>query len=79
MLRAYKVVGFAVNIAARLQAEALPGSILCGYRTYALVQDRVRSRAREPLVLKGAARPTDAWELLDLVEAASPDRGPPPS
>lgn len=78
VLRAYKVVGFAVNIAARLQAEAPPGSMLCGYRTYAMVQDRVRSRAMEPLVLKGAVRPIEAWELLDLVEsAASPDRGVP--
>jgi adenylate cyclase len=65
-LRAYKVVGFAVNMAARLQTEATPGSILCGYRTYALVRDRVRAVEREPLKLKGAARPVEAWEILDL-------------
>ena len=65
-LRAYKVVGFAVNMAARLQTEATPGSILCGYRTYALVRGRVRAVEREPLKLKGAARPVEAWEILDL-------------
>jgi adenylate cyclase len=66
VLRAYKVVGFAVNVAARLQTEAAPGTILCGYRTYALVRDRVRAVQREPLTIKGAARPVEAWEILDL-------------
>jgi class 3 adenylate cyclase len=66
VLRAYKVVGFAVNIAARLQTEAAPGTILCGYRTYALVRDRVQAVQREPLTIKGAARPVEAWEILDL-------------
>jgi adenylate cyclase len=68
-LRAYKIVGFAVNMAARLQVEAAPGTILCGYRTYALVHDRVRAERREPLMVKGAARPVEAWEILDRVGA----------
>jgi adenylate cyclase len=68
VLRAYKVVGFAVNVAARLQTEAQPGAILCGYRTYAHVKDRVKAEAREPLSVKGAARPVEAWEILDLAE-----------
>jgi adenylate cyclase len=70
VMRAYKAVGFAVNIASRLQTEADPGSILCGFRTYALVEDRVRAVRREPLVVKGAARPIEAWEILDLHEHA---------
>ena len=68
VLRAYKAVGFAVNVAARLQSEAEPGVILAGFRTYALVKDRVRAEQREPLVLKGAARPVEAWEILGLVD-----------
>ncbi len=67
ILRAYKAVGFAVNVAARLQTEAEPGTVLVGFRTYALVRDRVRAEQREPLVLKGAARPVEAWEILDLL------------
>ena len=35
VLRAYTAVGFGVNVAARLQTSADPGSILCGFRTYA--------------------------------------------
>ena len=67
ILRAYKAVGFAVNVAARLQSEAEPGTVLVGFRTYALVRDRVRAEQREPLMLKGAARPVEAWEILDLI------------
>lgn len=67
ILRAYKAVGFAVNVAARLQSEAEPGAVLVGFRTYALVKDRVRARQQEPLTLKGAARPVEAWEILGLV------------
>jgi adenylate cyclase len=55
-----------VNVAARLQTEAQPGTILCGYRTYAHVKDRVRAQAREPLDVKGAARPVEAWEIVQL-------------
>ena len=70
VLRAYKAVGFAVNVAARLQSEAEPGTVLAGFRTYALVKDRVRAEQREPLLLKGAARPVEAWEILGLVDAS---------
>jgi adenylate cyclase len=68
ILRAYKAVGFAVNIAARLQTEAEPGTVLVGFRTYALVKDRVRAKLRDPLNLKGAARPVEAWEILALAD-----------
>ncbi|MGH2687157.1 MAG: adenylate/guanylate cyclase domain-containing protein, partial [Actinomycetota bacterium] len=67
IMRAYKAVGFPVNVAARLQTEAEPGTVLCGFRTYALVKDRVRAVARDPLTLKGAARPVEAWQLLELL------------
>jgi adenylate cyclase len=69
LMRAYKAIGFTVNIASRLQSEADPGSILCGFRTYALAEDAVRAVRREPLTLKGAARPVEAWEIVELVEA----------
>jgi class 3 adenylate cyclase len=75
ILRAYKAVGFAVNVAARLQTEAEPGTVLCGFRTYALVKGRVRAEAREPLKVKGAARPVEAWHILELLDerASGPD------
>jgi adenylate cyclase len=66
VMRAYKAVGFLVNVAARLQTAADPGGILCGFRTYALVKDRVRAEPKEPLKVKGAVRPVEAWEILEL-------------
>jgi PAS domain S-box-containing protein len=69
VMRAYKAVGFPVNVAARLQAAAEPDSILCGFRTYALVESRVEGEAREPLTVKGAARPVEAWSIVGLAEA----------
>lgn len=66
VMRAYKAIGFTVNIAARLQTAADPGSILCGFRTYALVEDVVGAARREPLTVRGASRPIDAWEILEL-------------
>jgi adenylate cyclase len=77
VMRAYKAVGFAVNIASRLQAAADPSSILCGFRTYALVQDRVRALPRDPLVVKGTTRPVEVWEIVDLVADDRDDAQPP--
>ena len=68
VLRAYMAVGFAVNVAARLQTAADPGSILCGFRTYALVKERVKAEERGALTVKGAARPVEAWEIVGLAD-----------
>jgi class 3 adenylate cyclase len=77
VMRAYKAVGFAVNVAARLQSEAEPGTVLAGFRTYALVKDRVVAEQREPLTLKGATRPVEAWEIIGLLDGSG-DEEPPP-
>ncbi len=66
VMSAYMAVGFAVNVAARLQTAADPGSILCGFRTYALVKERVKAEERGALTVKGAARPVEAWEIVGL-------------
>jgi class 3 adenylate cyclase len=72
LLRAYKAVGHAVNIGSRLQTAAAAGSILCGFRTYALVRDRVNAVQREALTVKGSARPVEAWEIVDLAVSGAP-------
>jgi len=68
VMRAYKAVGFAINVASRLQSAGHPGSILCGFRTYALIKDRVSAKAREPIAVKGASRPVEAWEIIDVAD-----------
>ena len=68
VMRAYTAVGFAVNVAARLQTAAQPGTTLCGFRTFALVKDKVKAEERGELSVKGARRPVEAWEIMGLTE-----------
>jgi signal transduction histidine kinase/class 3 adenylate cyclase len=66
--RSYTAIGAPVNIAARLQAEAPPGGILCGFSTFAAIQDRVHAKAHGSLSLRGVGHPVEAYEILGLVE-----------
>jgi class 3 adenylate cyclase len=52
----YTIIGAEANLAARLQSIAEAGGIVISYETYALVQDRVRARPLEPIILKGISR-----------------------
>jgi class 3 adenylate cyclase/tetratricopeptide (TPR) repeat protein len=56
----YTVIGDAVNVAARLQTAAEPGSILAGEGACARVGSAFRLERVEPLTLKGRARPVAA-------------------
>lgn len=61
----YTVIGDSVNVAARLQAAARPGSVTVGERTYRATRDAIEYKALEqPLELKGKAQPVYAWEAL---------------
>jgi adenylate cyclase len=71
VLRAYTAIGFPVNMAARLQNEAAPGAVVVGFRTYALVKDRVKAEPLGELALKGAARPVEAFHLVELLDAGT--------
>jgi class 3 adenylate cyclase len=55
--------GDAVNVAARLEQAAEPGTILIGEETLRLVRDAVEADAVEPLALKGKASPVAAFRL----------------
>jgi len=59
----YTALGDAVNVAARLQAEAAPNTVLIGPTTYAFVSHSVNATPRGPLVLKGKANPIRAYEV----------------
>lgn len=70
----YTVIGDSVNVAARLQAAARPGSVTVGEPTYRATRDAIDYRPlEEPLELKGKAEPVLAWEALaaDGQEAVS--------
>jgi ABC-type oligopeptide transport system substrate-binding subunit/class 3 adenylate cyclase len=60
----YGAVGDAVNVAARLQAEAAPGAVLAGAETARLVAGLFRLGEPRPLELKGKAEPVVAVEVV---------------
>lgn len=70
--RTYTAVGLPVNVAARLQSEAAPDTILCGLTVHALVAERVRSVSRPPMTLRGSRRPIEAFEILGLSSHEAP-------
>ena len=61
------VTGDAVNVAARLEQAATAGETLLGEGTERLVRTAARTKAVEPLELKGKARPVPAFRLVELL------------
>ena len=60
----YTVTGDTVNVAARLQSAARPGSVTVGERTMRATVAAVRYEVLDPLELKGKAEPVPAWEAV---------------
>jgi class 3 adenylate cyclase/predicted ATPase len=58
----YTVIGGAVNVAARLQAAARPGTVTVGERTFRGTRGSIGYSQLDPLTLKGKAEPVPAWE-----------------
>ncbi len=58
------VTGEAVNIAARLQAEAKPGMVVVGERTYRDTRHIFELGSLGSLDLKGVDRPVTAWHVV---------------
>ena len=58
--------GDAVNVAARLEKAAAPGTVLLGSETARLVRSAVELLSVEPLDLKGKAEPVPAYRLLEV-------------
>jgi class 3 adenylate cyclase/CheY-like chemotaxis protein len=61
----YGAIGTVTNLAARLCGEARPGQILVSQRMLATVEDLVTAEPIGNLVLKGFARPVEAFNLLE--------------
>ncbi len=65
------VSGDAVNVAARLEQAAQPGSILVDEPTYELVKDAAAAEPVEALRLKGKAEPVRAFRLVTVAPAVA--------
>jgi class 3 adenylate cyclase len=73
----YTVVGDTVNVAARLQSAARPGSVTVGERTMRASGGAVRYDRLEPLELKGKSEPVPAWEAVAVRARQAVGRGAP--
>jgi class 3 adenylate cyclase len=69
----YTIIGNEVNLAARLQAAAEPGSILLSHETNALVDGLILTEEQPPITVKGFPKPISGYKLVgtyeDLVKA----------
>jgi class 3 adenylate cyclase/tetratricopeptide (TPR) repeat protein len=63
----YTVIGDPVNVAARLQTAAVPGTVIVGETTHRLTQAAIEYVALDPLELKGKSEPVPAWEAVRAV------------
>jgi class 3 adenylate cyclase/tetratricopeptide (TPR) repeat protein len=68
------VTGDTVNVAARLQAAADPGSVVVGEVTALAVADVVELERVGPLELKGKAEAVSAWRVIGLYPERSRER-----
>jgi predicted ATPase/class 3 adenylate cyclase len=71
----YTVTGDTVNVAARLQSAARPGSVTVGERTMAATSQAVKYEALAPLALKGKSELVPAWEADRLIAPHPVGRG----
>jgi hypothetical protein len=64
----YTIIGGGVNLAARLETAAPPGEILISYETHAHIKNHIACEAREPIPVKGIARPVSTYLVLDEID-----------
>lgn len=60
----YTIIGNQVNLAARLESNAAPGSVLIAQETYALINDQIECVEKEAINAKGFEHPVPAFQAL---------------
>ncbi|MEN8133577.1 MAG: adenylate/guanylate cyclase domain-containing protein [Pseudomonadota bacterium] len=67
----YTIIGGAVNLASRLEHEAVVGGILITSDTYVLVKDEIKCTAMGNVDVRGMAYPVETYKVIDLIESLS--------
>lgn len=70
----YGALGSVTNLAARLSDEAAAGQILLSQRAFAALEGRIEARPVAEQLLKGFARPVNAYELVSVDPVSSTAR-----
>ena len=67
-MRSFNVMGDAVNVAARLEGIAVPGTVVIGEATYAAIADLADVEPLGDLELKGKEVPVRAYRLVSIAD-----------
>ena len=62
----YTIIGGAVDLASRIEHEALPGSVLISYETFAHVKDAIQCEERGQIRVRGIAYPVATYAVVAL-------------
>lgn len=62
----YTIIGGAVNLASRLEHEAVAGTVLISFETYAQVKDEIHCEEQGAIRVKGIAYPVATYRAVDL-------------
>src|SRR5690606_37627417 len=73
----YSAIGDAINLAARMEQTAAPGTVQIAEETYRLVAEQFDVAPLGPIEVKGKSQPVAAWRVLG--RATTADRRPPRS
>ncbi len=65
----YTIIGHQVNLAARIEKAAAPGSILLSQETWALVNDFIAAEEQAPLFVKGIHAPVQTYKVTGMAAA----------
>jgi class 3 adenylate cyclase/tetratricopeptide (TPR) repeat protein len=76
-LNTYSALGDTLNVAARLQTEAEPGTVVLSQQTRRLLGDDIEARELGPTELRGRTAPVVLYEVVDVREPEDRRRGLP--
>jgi class 3 adenylate cyclase/CBS domain-containing protein len=65
----YTIIGGQVNVAARLEQNALPDQILISHETWSLVKDDIHCIPKPPITVKGIPHPIQTYQVVGSADA----------
>ena len=61
----YTIIGKEVNLASRLESHAEAGEILVSYTTFSLINDKILTRDKGEISVKGFSKPVPIFSVID--------------